>query len=513
MIFPSSLRIVCLLAASLPLFSQEASHSTPPKDGLVLHLDATALPAGELQTWNDESGKEHHAHAKEKKPQRLAGTPALVRFDESPLSLSGPFVEKRDITVFAVVRRTAEQTGGKSWQRLFGDATPGKKDDGRNRLRLSAPAERGSPDAFPLAVMTKNFRDVEPGAFYIGGGPGSPALRADVGELLVYAHAFSDPTGYEQVVNYLCRKWRVNVIPGRDGWERFGPTPEAVKAMSKELPLIDQTNRDQWQGVPALSDEFGGESLDAAKWWDHNPGWYGRPPAPYLPENVAMKDGELQLTVKKDDSLESFTRYPNQEKPYSGYSAASVTSRSVMAYGCYEIRAKVAHFGGTSAWWFAGQSKNAAGEIHKTEIDVFELPAGAPGHEHRFGMNMHVFRRGEDHTHLANYANWEAPFRWSGDFHTFNLVWSPEWIRYYVDGHMVRTARNTDWHHPLQMVFDMEIMSWLPFPAAEQFPATFRVDYIRTWTRADWPQPTGWTQTSDPAKESKVTKDVRNRFR
>jgi hypothetical protein len=111
----------------------------------------------------------------------------------------------------------------------------------------------------------------------------------------------------------------------------YHQTAEAYRAIAqKRMELLRQ------------SDEFNGNTLDATKWWVHNPDWYDRGPAMYLPENIAMKDGELQLTLRKDQRIQPFSPYKEQKQPYAGYSAASVTSKTMRAYGCSEIRAKVA---------------------------------------------------------------------------------------------------------------------------------------------------------------------------
>lgn len=502
----ASLILTCLLAFLPALHAADG----PSDKGLVLWLDATGLSAGQANKWTDKSGKQHHATGT-KGPSVLAEKPTLARFGEGGVtSLTTPALSegRRDFTVFVVARRTAGQAGGGPWQRLLTPAKPAGEKDKGHVLGLSLPPQDGIAGAFPLAVYSKVLRDVDASAVIIGAHFDKP-LQADIGELLVYDRAFDDAAEYEQVVDYLCQKWSVNVQSGWDGWERKGPIPPPLARTSDALPLIDQANAGHWQRYEPQSDEFNGIALDATKWWDHNPGWYGRVPAPFMPDNIAIKDGELQLTLRKDDRIKAFTPYKEVTKPYGGYSSASVTSKTALAYGCFEIRAKVAASVTTNAWWFAGDAKNAAGEIFKNEIDVFELQAGADGREDNYGMCLHVFKDRADDTPWRNGANWKAPFKWSDDFHTFTLVWSPQWIRYYVDGHCIRTTRNVAWHAPLRMIFDMEIMDWLPFPPGSEFPVLFRVDYVRAWTRPDWSAAPDLKPQPDPAKETAVTRKVR----
>jgi beta-glucanase (GH16 family) len=181
----------------------------------------------------------------------------------------------------------------------------------------------------------------------------------------------------------------------------------------------------------------------------------------------------------------------------------------VIAYGCFEIRAKVAPSVTTNAWWFSGGAVNSAGETFKNEIDIFELQSGSGGRENNYGMCLHVFSEHGKEEHWRNGADWKAPFHLSDDFHTFSLVWSPDWLRYYIDGHCVRTAQNTAWHVPLRMIFDLEIMDWLPFPKDAEFPVTFRIDYVRAWTRPEWVADPTLKPLVNPTQETPISRKVR----
>src|SRR5208282_6375208 len=51
----------------------------------------------------------------------------------------------------------------------------------------------------------------------------------------------------------------------------------------------------RWQAVPELSDEFEGAGLDASKWLPYQPYWEGRPPSRFASNNVAVREGQLEL--------------------------------------------------------------------------------------------------------------------------------------------------------------------------------------------------------------------------
>jgi beta-glucanase (GH16 family) len=358
--------------------------------------------------------------------------------------------------------------------------------------------------------MTTLMRNgVKPAPFRVGAHlNGSARLEADVGEILIYTGPLA-PRDYEAAVDYLRAKWGVDLERGPEGWTAFTVPQPPMTRTRDDLPLQDQANSGNWQRLETLSDEFNGAALDETKWWDHYPGWHGRPPARFLPENVRLDGGHLILTLRKDDTLPVESVYPNQEIPYGGYSSASVSAKSAITYGAFEVRARPARATPTSSWWFIGHSVDEKGGPYSNEIDIYELPSGCVGHEHRYGMNLHVTREPGSDKPWANWGNVEAPFKLADDFHVYGLEWSPEWIRYYIDGHCIRTTRNLAWHTPLQMLFDMEIMTWLPKPDDREFPADYHVDYVRAWTRADWKPSPRFTPKTDPAKPTGVSRNVR----
>ena len=56
-----------------------------------------------------------------------------------------------------------------------------------------------------------------------------------------------------------------------------------------------------WSLVDGLSDEFNGDTIDAAKWqtepYQNGWTWIGRPPGLFKAENVKVADGSMQVEV------------------------------------------------------------------------------------------------------------------------------------------------------------------------------------------------------------------------
>ena len=241
----------------------------------------------------------------------------------------------------------------------------------------------------------------------------------------------------------------------------------------KPCPLAHGT----WEPVPEFSDEFLGTQLDPAKWHPNNPGWKGRQPAFFAKHNVAVRDGMLHLTMRKED-------LDGLPKGYHTFTSAAVQSKAKVRYGYFEIRCRPMDSNGSSAFWFY----DGTPEIW-TEIDVLEMGAGNPKHQHTVHMNTHVF-----HTlvnpdrHWSRGGKWQAPWRLADAFHLYALEWDPVELKYYVDGKVVLTLKNTHCHQPLTLNFDSETMpQWFGLPEPDTLPSTFSIDYVRAWRRVDLP--------------------------
>ena len=260
------------------------------------------------------------------------------------------------------------------------------------------------------------------------------------------------------------------------GWETLQPDPatQTVSRVTDACPLSDQENKAGWKLYEPMTDEFEGTALDSAKWWDHNPGWLGRQPALFYPGNVEVRDGKLNLSMKKEEA-------PNmpRDKGYHDYTSAAVQSRDTVRYGYFEVKARPMNSAGSSSFWFY---KNSDGWW--TEIDVFELGARAKGFERKVNITVHVMNTPVTKDHQQIGAAWEAPFDLADDYHVYGLEWDEEELKFYFDGMLVRRGKNTDWHQPLTLNFDSETMpEWFGLPEDKDLPSTFSVEYVRVWKK------------------------------
>ncbi|MGC9329411.1 MAG: LamG domain-containing protein; glycoside hydrolase family 16 protein [Candidatus Hinthialibacter sp.] len=244
--------------------------------------------------------------------------------------------------------------------------------------------------------------------------------------------------------------------------------------LAAPITWADPPEGGKWRPIPELTDEFEGEKLNAEKWYDHNPGWKGRPPGFFSRKNVAVRDGELQLTARVED-------LPDLPEGFHTFTTAAVKSKALVKYGYFEIRCKPMNSRASSAFWFYEHTP----EIW-TEIDVFEICGRSSEHEHQYHMNAHVLHSPTIKELLSNGAVWKSPYRLADEYHVYALEWDEAFLKWYVDGKVVRTMKNEHWHQPLAMNFDSETMpQWFGLPHKENLPSTFRIDYVRSWKKVE----------------------------
>ncbi len=459
------------------------------KKGLVLWLDAeqaTPVMGGEtafqLSAWHDRSGRGNSAFLTENGsvrwlPHAVAGRPA-IEFDGSGFLVTEPIrVPLGPVSVFVVSHRPASMSNQNKWQRLVSSWDRESPGDNkmpsfcltRGTVELAEPCETVVDEVhLPEAVI---------GGLGIGGNvrDGSGLFHGMICEVMVFDQNFINEAQVATVRNYLSTKWQAKLACLEHGWNRIGELENPPVRSNGEFPLSDQQNSQEWIKQNQFSDEFEGEELDEKKWWKKNPDWLGRPPAFFSAENVAVSDGQLQLTFRRDTPPEELI-----EKGFRNYSSASVVNREWVKYGYFEIFAKPMRSAASSSFYLStGMGKETA-----TEIDVFELGGNALWRKRFYQTNVHVFHTPTNKTPWRRERRWIAPWDLADDFHVYGLDWNEQEIVYYVDGVPVRRLGNTHWHHAMKLVIDTESMfGWLGTPVEADLPSTYKVKYVRCWKR------------------------------
>jgi beta-glucanase (GH16 family) len=468
--------------------ADEADESVlqPNMTGLIAWLDASrdgavqADPRGSVLAWRDRTDLHHDLmpNGGTAGPQLVEGDingrPAF-RFDaNTSLALANPLrIARGSVTVIVVWKPFAGQPNNPpvclATSLADGSVAPDRRPNFQLVAKALAPQQQ---------ISFTEQSDVPIGQIIIG-AKASP-LRADIGEIMVYDRAFLSEGERQVTMNYLARKWGAEVP--ESGWTRKGDLGQPPLRVTGALPLSDQQNHGKWSLDPAFSDEFKGETLDQKKWRVFSPetrlpaDWLGREPAMFTRQNVAIKDGELQLTFRKGD-VPAMKNYPG----YAGYTSAYVTTRERTGYGYYEICAKPMNSAASAAYWFT----DTPDPDHATEIDVFELGGRARGFERNDNMTIHVWSMPNDKRHWGIGGVWHAPWNLADYYHVYGFRWNKDQLVWYVDGVAVHAAKNTNWFFPMRMIFDSEAMwSWFGKVNDADLPSTFRIKYVRVWRSA-----------------------------
>lgn len=224
--------------------------------------------------------------------------------------------------------------------------------------------------------------------------------------------------------------------------------------------------------IEELSDEFEGGELDATKWHDHNPIWEGRQPAFFATHNVSVSGGQLHLTARVED-------LDGLPEGFHTFTTAAVKSKTLVKYGYFEVKARPMKSKISSGFWFYN-----IGEDEWTEIDVFEICGAGPECTYTDYMHVHVFYTPTDKQRWYLGGGTQVPFDLTEDYHVYGLDWSEDYIRWYLDGELLREIPNTHWHQPLYINFDAETQpDWFGLPSPDDLPATFSIEYVRAWTQ------------------------------
>ncbi len=231
-----------------------------------------------------------------------------------------------------------------------------------------------------------------------------------------------------------------------------------------------------WKPVPALSDEFDGDALDNNRWQAKHPYWAGRAPSRFLPENVSVANGLLQIrSTIKDSSMTGNWVW-----------AGCVASLDSSAFPGMYIEAKIrsSDISMTSSFWLQGK---------KTEIDVtenFGFTANTSWdytpQRSQMMSNTHSFSQGWAND-VTTPADYELPAESDHRFFTFGVWWKDSTtIITYLDGQEANVMEPHELFSEKQFLFfDTETFSWQGYPTlaelADPDRNTMYVDWVRAW--------------------------------
>jgi len=194
------------------------------------------------------------------------------------------------------------------------------------------------------------------------------------------------------------------------------------------------------------SDEFDGAAVDTDKWVpQQGGGGFGNQEVEYYqPQNATVSDGLLHIKIANETVVDGSTTY--------NYTSAKLqtASKADFMYGKVEARIKMPEaVGSWPAFWMLGSNIGEVGWPHCGEIDIMEWVGRGPN-----AATGSIFYDGTwPNNHLSTPYNIPSGQSFITDFHTFAVEWEPNEIRYYCDGNLYVTYKNSS-IAPTEWVFN-----------------------------------------------------------
>ena len=276
-----------------------------------------------------------------------------------------------------------------------------------------------------------------------------------------------------------CANLAVDAHCGGDG---FCATPEG-EHLAQEL---------------VYSDEFDGETLDAAHWgYEEGAGIRNDEAQAYTgrPENVKVEDGNLILTARAEE-----------------YDGAAFTSGSVNSEGLFSatfgrIEARISApvgRGCSSAFWMLPE--NPASNVRSCidgsgcydgtwpawgDMAVANLQSQLPG-QVLGTVSYGIWDDALEGVTHGVFGGADATVDEPSAFHDYALEWGPARLEWFVDGVLVRTLElpppdlySPDGDDPFRQPFHLRLNLALggldQTPDAADYPQEMRVDWLRVW--------------------------------
>jgi beta-glucanase (GH16 family) len=147
---------------------------------------------------------------------------------------------------------------------------------------------------------------------------------------------------------------------------------------------------------------------------------------------------------------------------------------------------------GTVASFFTYVCDNYPHDWNEIDIELVPSMSNNP-----FSMNI-IWEDGkQDH----NYA---AGFDPKGDFNTYVIEWTPHYVAWFINDHLVRKTENTDdvyfLHQPTQIMMNFWTPTWYPWNdqfSEADLPWETKYDYVETYTWNDYTNSFDWYWRDD----------------
>lgn len=240
---------------------------------------------------------------------------------------------------------------------------------------------------------------------------------------------------------------------------------ESTEAITPSTPLT-AADEDGWYLV--FEDDFDSKVLNEDYWTACDDGVnYNGEEQYYKPENVSQKNGSLLLTAENEPYDET---HP--------YTSGKVTTEGKVSfhYGKIEIRAKFPTDTGffPAIWLLPVEKETDPTMCPLPEIDIFEYVGN--GSDSAYAVYHYRDENGKQQQCVYTY-----PMPVANEFHTYTLIWTPEYLEWYVDDVLVFSIDENVPTEPMFLNINLAVSgNWFPPPdETTDFPASFEIDYVR----------------------------------
>lgn len=204
---------------------------------------------------------------------------------------------------------------------------------------------------------------------------------------------------------------------------------------SDAVPLIikGESRVDDFRLI--FSDEFNDEDIDTTKW--------------NVEERFVRDRGDFKLYADREQVEEKegniYIYYRKDPMRKDAYLAGRIQSKGKYAptYGFLECRMTIVKPDGhQTAFWMMpeGRGMKVPDGVDGTANDGAEIDIIEGNKKYTFSCGLHWDGYGADHR--ANGKNIKARGIYDGDYHVYGFEWDPNFLRWYVDGKVVRELKN-----------------------------------------------------------------------
>jgi beta-glucanase (GH16 family) len=202
-----------------------------------------------------------------------------------------------------------------------------------------------------------------------------------------------------------------------------------------------------------------------------------------LPENAYIRDGNLEVTVRRQDTAgKSFT----SARMTTGY------GRFSFQYGKVEARIKVLKGKGMwPAFWMMGESIAQTPWPGCGEIDIMEVMSRGGALDDNIVLSTAHWLHDANNTHAQYGLSDTSAVPLADSFHVYSITWDPRYIRSFIDGRQfweidITPSDLSEFHQPFYLLMNAAVGGTPlgisnPGEVTATLPQTMMVDYIRVY--------------------------------